>query len=261
MKTSSKISFLMLAAVACMTPSQVKAFGGPPGGPFSNGSYFPNDGTFSAVVRGTGANGTVLVGTLQFSTTSGSGPRNAQTTSLEGANNSGVLSVSEGTGGVGSTGVSNIYYNGSSFRGNSQGSYNPQSSGLTVTFQASTGGQGNGTINVNARYTTTNTSNGTTTTTQETLPVKTINYVDSKSLDGFADCSTSNAFPNQKFQGSGTATLQQLDFAGGNADPTVQSIPVPVSVTGVRLSNVTSSFSTTPVTNPSVITTTILTNP
>jgi hypothetical protein len=29
----------------------------------------------------------------------------------------------------------------------------------------------------------------------------------------------------------------------------------------VRLSNVTSSFSTTPVTNPSVITTTILTNP
>jgi hypothetical protein len=168
---------------------------------------------------------------------------------------------STGLGGVGSTGVSNIYVNGDSFRGNSQGAYNPQSSSLSVTFQASAAGQGNGTINVNARYTSTNTSNGTTTTTQQTLPVKTINYVDSKSINGFVSCSTSNAFPNQKFQGSGNATFQQLDFAGGNADPTVQSIPVPVSVTGVRLSNVASSFSTTQVTNPSVITTTILTNP
>jgi hypothetical protein len=154
-----------------------------------------------------------------------------------------------------------LYCNGDPFRGNSQGSYNPQSSGLTVTFQAGAPNQANGTINVTQRYpSTTTTANGTT-TTQQVLTVKAISYVDSKSLNGIAECSTSNAFPNQKFQGSGTATLQQLDFAGGNADPTVQSIPVPVSVTGVRLSNVASSFSTTQVTNPSVITTTILTNP
>jgi hypothetical protein len=206
-----------------------------------------------------------LVGTLQFSTTAGSGPSNESVTQSSTVDLS-QFSVTDSTttsqtGGLGSTGVASIYCDGNSFRGNSQGAYNPQSSGLTVTFQASAAGQGNGTINVNARYTSTNTSNGTTTTTQETLPVKTLNYVDSKSINGFVNCSTSNAFPNQKFQGSGNATLQQLDFAGGNADPTVQSIPVPVTVTGVRLSNVASSFSTTPVTNPSVITTTILTNP
>ena len=92
------LSALAVGLVLC-TSSEVRAFGGPPGGPFSNGSYFPNDGTFSAVVRGEN-----LTGTLQFSTTSGAGPE-----------------AVGGTGGIGSTGVATIYFDGDTYQGNSQG--------------------------------------------------------------------------------------------------------------------------------------------
>jgi hypothetical protein len=82
---------------------EARAFGGPVGGPFTNGTYFPNDGTFTAVVRRN------LSGTVQFSTSSS----------------------------VASTGIASIYYDGDTYFGNSQGSFNPQSSSMAVTFQAS----------------------------------------------------------------------------------------------------------------------------
>lgn len=252
---------LIIALALLAAPPRVQAFGGPPGGPFGNGSYFPNDGTFSAVVRGTN-----LTGTLQFSSTSGQGPSaptSSTTTSLQGFGvNASQTQSTTGAGGIGSTGVANIFYNGNTYQGNSQGAYNPQNSGLVITFQAQSPGQGNGTIQITRRYTSTTTSNGTSTTTQETLPVKTITYYDSKTLNGFATCKTANSFPNQKLKGSGEIFVKELDFNNGNTDPFVQSTgPLSVSVTGVRLSNTASNFNTVTITPPSVVNTTILTNP
>lgn len=256
--------FAAFSALLLSTPSRVEAFGGPPGGPYGNGSDFPNDGTFSAVVRGTN-----LSGTLQFSTTAGSGsPGTGGAAAAGGANATAAgagAAAGGGTtagGGSGSTGIANIYYGGNTFTGNSQGAYNSPDSGMEVTFQAESAGTGSGEIVVSRRYVSTTTTNGTTTTTQETLPVYTLTYYDSKTLNGYANCKTSNSFPNQKFKGSGEVVLNELDFNSGNSNPEVAtSEPLEISVTGVRLSNTASSFQTQTITAPSVVNTTILTNP
>jgi hypothetical protein len=204
---------------------EARAFGGAPGGPFSNGSYFPNDGTFSAVVRGEN-----LSGTVQFSTTAGSG----QT-------------------GAGSTGVSTIYYDGDTYLGNSQGSYHPQASTMEVNFQADVEGQGQNQIIVSKPITTlgTSTSNGVVTNTSTTTfqPYREYLFFDSLYLSGYANCKTSNAFPNQKFSGSGAAEFQQLVFVGNT--PFLDAVSLPISVSGVRLSNASSTFATAQVRPPS----------
>jgi hypothetical protein len=208
------------------TSFEALAFGGPPGGPFSNGSYFPNDGTFSAVVRGEN-----LTGTLQFSTSS-----NAS-----------------------STGVASIYYDGDSYLGNSQGANNPVDSTMTVNFQADAEGQGQNEILVQTpvvtQVTTLVTSaNGTVTPvqTQQTdfEVTRQILYFDSLYLNGSANCKTSNAFPNQKFEGTGEAELQYYVFSGNT--PVLDAVRIPLSVTGVRLSNSSSTFATAEVRAPSV---------
>lgn len=255
------LATLALTAVLLASPTRLLAFGGPPGGPFSNGSYFPNDGTFSAVVRGTN-----LSGTLQFSTTEGAGPSaptSSTTTSAEGFGvNVSQTQSTNGAGGLGSTGISTIYLNGNTYLGNSQGSYNSESSEMNINFQASAGGQGEGTIDIDVRYTTSSTSNGTTTTSEQVLPLKTVKYFDSKTINGFANCKTKNSFPTQKFKGNGQAYIEQLNFGGGNYDPFIEKNgPLNLSVSGVRLSNTAASFNVAQITSPSVITTTILVNP
>jgi hypothetical protein len=239
------------------TSTHIQAFGGPPGGPFSNGSYFPNDGTFSAVVRGEN-----LTGTLQFSTTSGAGPSpsDAAPDPAEGGAALNPLSGTGSTGGVGSTGIATIYFNGDTFRGNSQGASNPVASSMTVNFQAGAQGQGEQTIEVQTPVTTSETTNvinpltGQVTPVQTTqtqfIPTRQIIYFDSLYLNGVAECKTSNAFPNQKFQGIGEAEFQQLVFSG--ATPFFDAIRFDISVTGVRLSNTASSFATQDVRPPSV---------
>jgi hypothetical protein len=230
MKKVSTLAPLLLASLAAIlqltSVTEARAFGGAPGGPFSNGSYFPNDGTFSAVVRGEN-----LSGTVQFSTTSGSGGN-----------------------GTGSTGISTIYYDGDVFLGNSQGAYNPQASTMSVNFQADIEGQGQNTITVTSPVTTfgTSTSNGVVTTTSTTTFQNTgqIRYFDALYLNGVANCKTSNAFPNQKFSGSGEAEFQQLVFSGNT--PFLDAVSLPISVSGVRLSNTSSAFVTADVRPPSV---------
>jgi hypothetical protein len=225
MKKTSTFTPLLIGSLVVMlqftSAPEACAFGGAPGGPFSNGSYFPNDGTFSAVVRGEN-----LSGTVQFSTTSGSGET-----------------------GAGSTGVSTIYYDGDTYFGNSQGSYNPQASTMSVNFQGDVEGQGEQTISVEKQVTNTTTTNGTTTTTTSTIPFREILFFDALYLNGVAECKTSNAFPNQKFSGSGQAEFQQLEFAGNT--PFLDAVSLPISVTGVRLSNTSSTFATAEVRPPS----------
>jgi hypothetical protein len=230
MKKTSTLAPLLIGSLVAMlqfaSAPEAHAFGGAPGGPFSNGSYFPNDGTFSAVVRGEN-----LSGTVQYSTTSGSGETR-----------------------VGSTGVSTIYYDGDTYLGNSQGAYNPQASTMAVNFQADVQGQGQNSISVQTPVTTfgTSTSNGVVTNTSTTTFQTTtqILYFDSLYLNGYAECKVANAFPNQKFSGSGEAEFQQLDFSG--ATPLLDAVSIPISVSGVRLSNTSSTFATADVRPPSV---------
>ena len=251
---ATPLLFCLTAMIQFASSPEARAFGGPPGGPFSNGSYFPNDGTFSAVVRGEN-----LSGTVQFSTTSGAG-------SSAGSGNS-----TTSTGGSGSTGIATIYYDGDTYFGNSQGAYNPQSSTMAVTFQADAQGQGEQEFEVSTivdlgdLITTTTIVNpdGTVVTTdtvtpqREITPQTSIIYFDSFYLNGFANCKTSNSFPNQKFSGNGEAELQYLITNLGNT-PIYDELTIPISVSGVRLSNTASNFNTSEVRPPSVNQVTIL---
>jgi len=251
MKKTATFAPLIIGSLLVMlqfTPApEACAFGGSPGGPFSNGSYFPNDGTFSAVVRGEN-----LSGTVQFSTSSGAGT-------------SAVAGAGGATGGSGSTGIATIYYNGDTYFGNAQGIYNPQASTMAVTFQADAQGQGEQEFEVSTivdlgdliTSTTTVNPDGTVVTEEtvtpqrEITPEKSIIYFDSFYLNGFANCKTSNSFPNQKFTGNGEAEFQYLITNLGDA-PFREDVTIPVSVSGVRLSNTSSNFNTSEIRPPSV---------
>ena len=230
MKKVSTLAPLLLASLAAIlqltSVTEARAFGGAPGGPFSNGSYFPNDGTFSAVVRGEN-----LSGTVQFSSSSESA----------------------------STGVSTVYYDGDTYLGNAQGAYNAQASTMEVNFQADVEGQGQQNITVQKPVTTSETTLVTNQVTGVVTPVQTFqtdfvpyrqySFFDSLYLSGYANCKTSNAFPNQKFSGSGEAEFQQLVFVGNT--PFIDAVSFPISVSGVRLSNTASTFTTAEVRPPS----------
>ena len=231
MKSSSRtiLSRLALLTTLALTPllmTDAHAFGGKPGGPFSNGTYFPNEGTFSAVLRAEN-----LIGTLQFSTSSSSA----------------------------SSGVATIYNDGDTYIGNSSGSFDPSSNNIAVTFQASIPGQGQQTISVQKPVTTQVTTlvdsgNGTVTPvqTQQTqfMTTREILYFDSLYCNGSAECKTSNDLPNQKFSGKGQAEFQTLIFTGNT--PFLDAVDKEISVSGVRLSNSAAQFANTDVTPPSV---------
>ena len=217
--------------ISLSSSTEALAFGGAPGGPFSNGSYFPNDGTFSAVVRGEN-----LIGTLQFSTTSDAGaPVQFEVVDPE----TGQPTLQDTNTGRGSSGVSTIYYDGDTFSGNSQGSLNSEASTMVVMFQGDLAQQGQ-----LSDIIVTEIING-------NINEREINYLDSVYLSGAASCRTSNAFPNQKFDGDGEAEMQNLTFPGGGT-PIPTAISFPISVSGVRLSNTVSNFFVSDVQAPSV---------
>jgi len=227
---SSKLARIALtvAGTVCCLPlllSTAHAFGGAPGGPFSNGSYFPNDGTFSAVITGED-----MIGTIQFSTTSASA----------------------------STGVSTIYNQGNTYLGNSSGIIDPSRNTMAVTFQGSIPGQGQQEINVQTpvttQVTTFVTTNGTVTPVQTESTTfqntRTILYFDSLYCNGAATCKTSNAYPNQKFQGNGQVEFQNLVFTGNT--PFLDAVDKNITVSGVRISDIATVFNSSTITPPSV---------
>ena len=220
MKSSSRTilsRFALLATIAAspLFMTDAYAFGGKPGGPFSNGSYFPNDGTFSAVLRAAD-----LIGTLQFSTSASSA----------------------------STGTAVIYNEGDTYIGNSNGAFNAGAKSIAVTFQADSKGQGQQEATVKKEVTYPS-GNGTFTT--ETTDFRKIGYFDSLYCNGYADCKTSNDFPTQKFSGTGSAVFQKIIYPGDSPEFDA-SEPKEFSVSGVRLSNSASQFSTKEITPPYV---------
>jgi hypothetical protein len=227
MKSSSRTILSRLALLATIAASPLfttdaQAFGGKPGGPFSNGTYFPTDGTFSAVLRATD-----LVGTLQFSTSESS--------------------VSSGT--------AVVYDEGTQYIGNSSGVLNPSSNEITVNFQASLVGQGQQT----QTYTEI-TRDVTPLTDSKRTVSSTYQYFDSSFCTGQATCKTKNDFPNQKFSGTGRTDFKRLVSDGGANSPFVSDTTYKdVTVTGVRLSNGATAFISVDVRPPSVSVTSIST--
>lgn len=131
---------------------------------------------------------------------------------------------------------------------------------MTVNFQADIEGQGQNTIEVQTPVTTQVTTLVQDPITGVVTPVQTeqtefqvtreILYFDALYLNGAANCKTANAFPNQKFEGDGEAEFQQLAFTGDT--PFLDAITMPISVSGVRLSNTATSFNVSNVRPPSV---------
>jgi hypothetical protein len=258
MKKTSTLTPLLFASLVAMfqfiSAPEARAFGGAPGGPYSNGSYFPNTGTFSAVIRGKN-----LVGTAQFSTTNNAG------SSVFSDGNDYYHSVSQlkasaisTTGGIGSTGVSVIYNEGQTYRGNSNGIYDPASEEMTVMFQGSFPGQGEQVFETKIAG------------TENSVNVK---YFDAFYIDGAAICQVSNDFPNQTFKGDGQVNLNFFNFdtdipllqgndqtlatSGSLSNPTYSNRTgynkyfKKINVTGVRVSNDISTFATATIVPPS----------
>jgi hypothetical protein len=256
-KNSSPAPLLLICLTAMLqftSAPEARALGGAPSTPYGNGSNFPNTGTFSAVIRGKN-----LVGTAQFSTTNNAG------SSVFADENDYYHSVSalqasaiSNTGGIGSTGVSVIYNEGQTYRGNSNGVYDPASEEMAVMFQGSFPGQGEQIYETIVEG------------TENTINVK---YFDAFYINGAAICKVSNDFPNQTFKGEGQANINFFNFDGsapllqGNDQTLVTdgSTTNPtyshrsgydkyfkkINITGVRVSNDISTFATATIVPPS----------
>jgi hypothetical protein len=257
-KNSSPAPLLLICLTAMLqftSAPEARALGGAPSTPYGNGNNFPNTGTFSAVIRGKN-----LVGTAQFSTTDSAGSsvfadRNSYYHSVDSLSASAIST----TGGIGSTGVSVIYNEGQTYRGNSNGVYDPASEEMTVMFQGSFPGQGEQVYE---------------TVIEGTENVINVKYFDSFYINGAAICQVSNDYPNQTFKGEGQANINFFNFDGsapllqGNDQTLVTdgSTTNPtysnrvgynkyfkqVNVTGVRVSNTASTFATATIVPPSI---------
>jgi len=229
MKSSSRTilsRFALLATLAAspLLMTDAQAFGGKPGGPFGNGSYFPNTGTFSAVLRAPD-----LVGTLQFSTSDSS--------------------VSSGT--------AVVYFEGTQYYGNSSGTFNPSSNEITVQFQASSVGQGQRSFTRSEIIRNVNSLTGE--STFVTGASSTYQYFDSFFCTGQATCKTKNDFPNQKFSGTGRTDFKNLVADGGANAPFVSDTTFKdVTISGVRLTNTPTAFNSVDVQPPSVSVTSMI---
>jgi hypothetical protein len=260
MKKTSTFTPLLIGSLVVIlnftSAPEARALGGAPGGPFSNGSYFSNVGTFSAVIRGKN-----LVGTAQFSTTDNAGSSvfadgNDYYHSVASLSASAIST----TGGIGSTGVSVIYNEGQTYRGNSNGIYDPSANEMTVMFQGSFPGQGEQVYE---------------TVIEGTENAVNVKYFDSFYIDGAAICQVSNNYPNQTFKGEGQVNLNFFNFdgskpvlqgndqtlteSGSSASSPAYSNRVgynkyfkQINVSGVRISNTASTFATATIVPPSI---------
>ncbi len=245
MKKSSLFALLLAAISHFASPASAHAFGKPPSTPTSNGSNFPNQGTFSAVVRGMN-----LSGTVEFSTSGGAQPEEGATT------------------GSGSSGSSQIYYNGTLLSGNAQGNYDPQASTMSVSFEADADGQGQSSYSINQQVVTQSVytvsralpvgvyvPNGppNPVETLTSTPLQQVRLFDCYFINGSAVCAVSKTQQTQNFKGEGMAQYQELqpDLNDPNRTPRVVTTDVRISVSGTRISDNVVTFATATVRPPS----------
>jgi hypothetical protein len=248
------------------------------GNPFGNGTFFQNNGTFSAVIRGQNLSGTMLFSTGYSQSTNG-GTNNDSSGSC-------VISYLGSTDGSTAPGV---------YHGNAAGMWDPNAGTISGQFWGSYNLSGtNSSTNWPEIYNTnefpkiiqvqsnvisyiqsnsvvdgvTNTvSIPVVTTVTNTLAVEPYgsnNFNNAVMMNGNFDGSIQNKYPNQTFSAQGTIMQQQLyppqqglGAYSTNADGTTNysqegTLPVqmaaplqiPISVTGLRISDAYSSFNT-----------------
>jgi len=210
------------------------------GNPFGNGSFFSNNGTFSAVVRGEN-----LSGTIYFST---------------GADSNAASTTSSG-------GSSEIVYQGYTYTGNSEGAWNPNSSSISGQLN---GGQllsgtnsstalspGERIITNVSQTTYTNTYvdpvTGATSTvvasvdrtnTTVVAEVGTTKFNDALYMNGNFMGNVHNSYPNQTFSAYGNVVQKQINTKAADGIATLDSVTVPIAVSGIRISDEITSFAT-----------------
>jgi len=131
------VPLVVLAVIALASPQRLLAFGGPPGGPFGNGSYFPTEGTFQATIRAMN-----LSGVATFNSNGGAGQDTPASTQESGQ------ARTETAGQASTGGTFAVSYQGSSYTGNVDGSINPSGGSIAAVLEGSSGTSsagGNGT--------------------------------------------------------------------------------------------------------------------
>jgi hypothetical protein len=140
------------------------------GNPYGNGTFFPDSGTFSAIVRGT--NG--YLGVMQFSTTAAASTN----------------STTNSTG----NGVATVYAYGEQFTGTANGVVSGSS--ISATYLA------NYAYNLLLPSNTVTLQTNGVTTTNQSFSTMSVN----DSVNGQFDATLYNSYPTQSFSGSGQAT-------------------------------------------------------
>jgi hypothetical protein len=285
MRSLKKISFgsmvLIVAGVMIFGSSALQAFASNRNGnPFGNGTFFQNNGTFSAVIRGQNLSGTMLFSTGYSQSTNGgtnsdssgscvisylgSDPQDTNNFVLPGlyhGNAAGMWDPSSGT--ISGQLWGSYKMSGTNSATNWPEIYNtnqfpviiPIVTNVILTntvIDAVTG---------NTNYITTNVI---VTNTLAVEPLGSNNFNDSAMMNGSFDGSVQNSYPNQTFSAQGTIMQQQLyppqqglNAYTTNADgstnynqegslPVQMSAPlrIPISVTGLRISDAYSTFNT-----------------
>ena len=260
------VCFLLGAALAILGSASAYAMGGGNGNPNSNGTFFPNEGTFQTTIRGVN-----LSGVATFST-SGSNSTTSNST----------------------TGTFAVAYKGTTYAGNMDASIDTAGGTIAATMEASVAGAGTGVLSTSANSTQTlassfeqtgnqvitfnnpdsfviNPITGNVTTVQGGQSVTnaptygwvdtiqylkdstTSNYLDNSYVSGSFTAQLKNSYPNQIFKGKGTMTFEQIDFA--LSPPAMVSATVSISVKGARTSNTAQSYTAQTVAKPYVTTT------
>jgi len=188
---------LVLTAFSLFGSLQVQAgASNKSGNPFGNGSFFPDSGNFSAILRS--SNG--FVGVMQFATLSTT--PTVSTTTANDFNFFTGFSQSSTTSSQG-TGVATIYANGQQFVGTAYGAIDTPAQQIAVTYFANMAGQVSVLPNVTYNAQTIITS--TTTNTVYVPTYSTTNIALSNNCSGQFSATLQNSYPNQTFSGTGEA--------------------------------------------------------
>lgn len=278
-RLSPAIPSAALLAAALLLPCKVEAgASNKNGNPFGNGTFFNTTGTFSAVVRGQNLSGTIVFssGLDQSAVSSVAGTSGGLPNLSGGGGSSNVSTLPK------SSGSMTVVYQGNTYFGNSTGMWDPSSGMIEGQFwggQTLSGTNGsqiwpemyntnfpyvvqylsNTVTNVQlvqvdptTGFATTNAylTNLVTTNYLSVAPTGTNVFQDSVYMNGNFSGQVQNKYPNQTFNALGTVTQEQL--AADPTNGTVGEVPkqmavpltIPVAVTGLRIADAYTTYTT-----------------
>jgi hypothetical protein len=276
-KCSATSKALLVGAMALGVPLACFAGGSKNGDPFSNGTFFSNEGTFQTTIRGKNLSGVATFSTANGEETASSGTFSvnfqgvAYSGNVDGSSDSAsgtIAAVMEGStdrageGDVETLVSSNVEVVGSEVV--SGGTATVPIADQTVKVEVVTVDEfGNETTTT----TTTSTDGRTETINLPDTIADVTGTVDEIATSDFNDvlyaagsftAKLRNSFPNQVFKGKGTMEFTQINF--DLLPPALQTTVASISVKGSRISSTSQVFSPSEVTAPSIITTTELRN-